>query len=42
MAARMKAAPKVCKTGLSSCMKGGGKHKAGPCMRAYWACIKGR
>ncbi len=30
--------PAECKTGLSHCMKGGGKRKAGPCMRAFWAC----
>jgi hypothetical protein len=42
VAARAKNAPPVCKKGLSSCMKGGGRGKAGPCMRAYWACIKGK
>ena len=41
VAARAKNAPPVCKKGLSTCMKGGGKGKAGPCMRAYWRCIKG-
>jgi hypothetical protein len=41
VAARAKNAPKHCKTGLSHCMKGGGKGKAGPCMRKYWSCIKG-
>ena len=37
-----KQAPKVCKVELSSCMKGGGRRKAGPCMRAFHACKKGR
>jgi hypothetical protein len=40
VAARAKNAPKHCKVGLSHCMKGGGRGKAGPCMRKYWFCIK--
>jgi hypothetical protein len=42
VAAKAKNAPKHCKTGLGDCMRGGGgRKKAGPCMRAYWRCIKG-
>jgi hypothetical protein len=40
-AARMKRAPQHCKTGLSRCMTGGGRGKAGPCMRAFHRCLKG-
>lgn len=40
-AARMRHAPQACKTGLSHCMKGGGRGKAGPCMRAFHRCLKG-
>jgi hypothetical protein len=39
-AASAKAAPKVCKVQLSNCMKGGGRRKAGPCMRAFHRCKK--
>ena len=41
VAARAKNAPQHCKTGLSHCMKGGGRGKAGTCMKGYWRCIKG-
>lgn len=40
VAARAKNAPQHCKTGLSSCMKGGGGIRRG-CMKKYWSCIKG-
>jgi len=40
VAARAKNAPKHCKVQLGSCMRGGGRGKAGPCMRGYWKCIK--
>jgi hypothetical protein len=39
-AAAAKAAPKVCKVELSKCMTGGGRRKAGPCMRAFHRCKK--
>jgi hypothetical protein len=35
-------APKACKLELSSCMKGGGRRKAGVCMRAFHRCKSGR
>jgi hypothetical protein len=35
-----KRAPLVCRRELSSCMKGGGRRKAGPCMRSFQRCIK--
>lgn len=41
-AQRMKRAPQHCKTSLGTCMKGGGRAKAGPCMRKFHACINGR
>lgn len=42
VAARAKNAPKHCKVALGDCMRGGGgRRKAGPCMKAYWRCIKG-
>ena len=41
VAAKAKNAPAHCKKGLGSCMRGGGRGKAGPCMKAYWRCIKG-
>jgi hypothetical protein len=40
MAQRMKNAPKHCKVDLGACMRGGGRAKAGKCMRAFHACIK--
>lgn len=39
MARKMKNAPAHCKTDLSHCMRGGGRAKAGPCMRKFHACI---
>jgi hypothetical protein len=42
VASRAKNAPKHCKVALGSCMRGGGgRAKAGKCMKGYWRCIKG-
>jgi hypothetical protein len=37
-----KHAPKACKLQLSRCMTGGGRRKAGPCMRQFQRCRTGR